>query len=234
MNKTQTGLTAALLFLVLFGTLISPVANFISSPIDPAFAAQPFPTVPPQDSNFDVPFVAPTPEEMNLEDFILLGDQVYPIGDEFLGDPDLELAGIQQDPLGQYGIATVSGSPDHRLIWITDDSGVRHNLIVHKDDPLYKGENGFLQHYEDYKSDLLKMGASMGVALTGAGTLIGLGLAGCLPSAGVGCAIAIVGGGVTVLGGLLGEVYFGFFEVRPAKDAMESIFGIIDENRGSR
>jgi len=234
MNRTQTGLTIALVFFVLFGTFLSPASEFLASPVEPALAAQPFPTVPPQDSDFGVPFVAPPPEEINLEDFILLGDQVYPIGDQFYGEPDIQLAGIQTDIFGNYGVATISGSPDHRLIWINDPDGVRRNLIVHKDDPLYSGENGFLEHYKDYKDDVLKMGAAMGVGLGGAATIVGLGLAGCVPSAGIGCGVALVGGVVSFLGGLFGEVYFGFFEVRPAQDAMDSVFLAIDANRGSQ
>jgi hypothetical protein len=82
-------------------------------------------------------------------------------------------------------------------------------LIVHKDDTLYSGENGFLQHYEDYKDDLALAGGSVGFGLTGAATLMGLGLAGCLPSAGVGCMVGIVGASVTMLGGIIGGAYLG-------------------------
>ncbi len=225
---------AALVIVVLLGTLANPFAATLVSPIEPAFAAQLFPTVRPQEPDFDVPITGETPEGINLENFLLVGDEVFPIGDEFLGEPEIRLAGVQQDLLGRYGIATVSDSPDHRLIWITDNSGVRHNMIVHKDDPLYSGENGFLQHYNDYKSDLVKMGASMGIGVGGATTIIGLGLAGCVPSAGIGCAVAAIGGTVSILGGFFGELYFGLFEVKPAKAAMSSVFETIDANRGSQ
>lgn len=234
MTRLKTQITAALLLVVVLSGVVNPFAGAQSASTNLALAAQPFPTVVPPDTDFDDPFTGDTPEGFDLENFLLIGEEVYPFGDEFLGEPEFDLAGIQQDPLGRYGVATISDSPDHRLLWITDDSSVRHNLIVHKDDPLYSGENGFLQHYDDYKDDLLKMGGAMGVGMTGAATLMGLGLAGCVPSAGVGCAIAIVGAGVSILGGFLGETYFGIFEVGPAMDAMSSLFETIDANRGSQ
>ena len=63
---------------------------------------------------------------------------------------------------------------------------------------------------------------------------MGLGFAGCVPSVGIGCAIAIVGGFVSLLGGRAGQAYFGFFEVQPALAAMDSLFRMTDANRGSQ
>jgi hypothetical protein len=131
------------------------------------------------------------------------------------------------------GIATIFEQPDYRLIWYTDDSGARHYIIVHKDDALYSDENGFLEHFNDYLNDVGNMGKAIGAGLTGAGTLMGLGLAGCVPSAGVGCIVGIVGGFVAMLGGIVGEAYFSYFEVRPAIEALRSILQMIDANRGA-
>ena len=233
-KRYRSELAGIFLVLVGLGTLTNPFARLQPANSSEAYAAQPFTTVVPVQPDFDDPFTEEVPQPVDLENFLLVGDLAFPIGDEFLGEPDMELAGIQQDPLGRYGLATISESPDYRLIWTTDRSGQRHNIIVHKDDPLYSGENGFLEHYDDYSGDLLKMGGSMGVGITGAATLAGLGFAGCVPSLGAGCVVAIVGASVSLLGGLLGEAYFGFFEVQPAMDAMDSLFSTIDSNRGSQ
>ena len=57
---------------------------------------------------------------------------------------------------------------------------------------------------------------------------MGLGFDGCVPTVGIGCAIAIVGGFVSLLGGMAGQAYFGFFEVQPALAAMDSLFRMTD------
>lgn len=234
MNHRKAILTPGLVVLASLGVLATPLADTSTTHPYLDFAAQPFSTLVPREPDLDEPFTQPAPEGIDLSNYLLVGDLAFPIGDQFLGEPEMRLAGIQQDPLGNFGVATISESPDHRLIWVTDSSGVRHNIIVHKDDPLYSGENGFLEHYDDYKGDLLKMGGSMGVGMTGAATLMGLGLAGCVPSAGLTCAVGVVGASVSLLGGFLGEVYFGVFEVRPAAEAMSSLFETIDSNRGSQ
>jgi hypothetical protein len=60
------------------------------------------------------------PEE--LDDYILIGDKLYRIGDEFLDDTGIERGPTTKDTFGWYGYATIESSPDHRLLWYTDSS----------------------------------------------------------------------------------------------------------------
>ena len=138
-NQNGRKLAAGILVVVMLGNLAGPIAGAWVAPVSRAYAAQPFPTVVPQQSDFENPFPEEAPEPVDFANYLLNGDLAFPFGDEFLGEPEMKLAGIQQDLLGRYGMATISESPDHRLIWVTDESGVRHNLIVHEDVPLYVG-----------------------------------------------------------------------------------------------
>jgi len=176
---------------------------------------------------------APTPTPFVSPDEVPVGTDSCPVGDEFLDASGLALAGVQSDPTGRYGIATVMYQPDYRLIWYTDESGVRHYLIVHRDDPLYSGENGFLQHFNQYMAAIRGENASLTSGGTGAGTIMGLGLAGCLPSVGWGCVVGLVGGTVVMLGGISGSLYFAIFEVRPEREALNTMFQTIEANRGT-
>ena len=99
------------------------------------------------------------------------------------------------------------------------------------DDVLYAGENGYLQHFEAYLSNLDKMHASGAAGVGGAAMLVGLGLAGCAPSVGAGCIVGAVGGVLSLIGGLIGETYYYHSGVKPEMEALKSLFQTIDSNR---
>jgi hypothetical protein len=56
------------------------------------------------------------PIATGFEDYILIGDQAFPIGDEFLDASGIPLGPVTQDYFGWYGYATIEGHPDLRLI----------------------------------------------------------------------------------------------------------------------
>lgn len=107
-----------------------------------AYAAQPFPTVPPVNPDFEDPFEEAEPTAPEFEDFVLIGDHAYPIGDEFMDADHIPLGPVTQDFFGWHGYATIKGHPDLRLIWHTDSLGRQHNLIMEVGDPLFAGNPG--------------------------------------------------------------------------------------------
>ena len=99
------------------------------------------------------------------------------------------------------------------------------------DDVLYEGENGFLQHFEAFLTNLDKMYASGAAGVARAAMVVGLGLAGCAPSVGAGCIVGAVGGVLSLIGGLIGETYYYHSGVKPEMEALISLFDTIDTNR---
>lgn len=171
--------------------------------------------------------VTPIPTA-DLTGSLSIGSAYYPIGDLFHDASGLRLSAEKSDVYGRFGLATLIDRPEYGLIWYRESISVTHYLIIKMDDVLYEGENGFLQHFEAFLANLDKMHAS---GAAGAATLVGLGLAGCAPSVGAGCIVGAVGGVVSLIGGLIGEVYYYLAGVKPEMDALISLFQTIDINR---
>ena len=247
---------AGLIVMIAVSLFVCPLATGLTTGPSSAGDMRQFGTVRPQAATFTVPVPGETPQATLLgrletpspettdgassgatKPIISLGSIVirsrpYAVGDEFSDASGIRLSGVHSDTLENYGYATIFDDTDYRLLWYTDRSGAKHYMILHKDDDLYRGENGFKELFDDYTAAAFKMHASVGVALSGSATLMGLGLAGCVPSAGVGCIVAGVGAAVTGLGGILAEFYFGIFEVGPATEALVTTFQAADANRG--
>ncbi|OGO18905.1 MAG: hypothetical protein A2Z14_11170 [Chloroflexi bacterium RBG_16_48_8] len=155
----------------------------------------------------------------------------FPIGDIFHDAIGLRLSAERSDVYGRFGLATIQDHPEYQLIGYRGSISVTHYLIIKMNDVLYEGENGFLQHFEAFLSNLDKMHASGAAGVTGAATLVGLGLAGCAPSLRAGCIVGAVGGVISLIGGLIGEAYYYHSGVKPEMEALISLFQTIDLNR---
>lgn len=163
---------------------------------------------------------------------LLIGGQVYSIGDDPGDVSGIELAATEQTVFGVYGYGVIKENPDYRLLWIEDENGVRQHMIVHKDDPLFAGDDGFRQHVDDLESGLVKAATSKGVALGAATTLLATGLGACIPTAGTTCLMGAIGAGATALGALVADGYFTYSVVLPALDNLRADLEVIDLNRG--
>jgi hypothetical protein len=168
---------------------------------------------------------------IDLSGYLSIGSSKYPIGDIFHDASGLRLSAERSDVYGRFGLATLHDDPEYRLIWYRESVTVTHYLIIKSDDVLYEGENGFLQHFEAFLSNLDKMHASGAAGVAGAATVVGLGLAGCAPSVGAGCIVGAVGGVLSLIGGLIGETYYYHKGVKPEMEALISLFDTIDTNR---
>ncbi|MCH8339860.1 MAG: hypothetical protein IH858_13615 [Chloroflexi bacterium] len=202
-----------------------------------AHAGQQFPTVVPVDPGFDEPFDESAPIATGFENYILIGDQAFPVGEEFLDASGIPLGPVIKDYFGWYGYATIEGHPDLRLIWYTDISGQKHHLIVSVTDPLFAGNPGVDNGdgFEDYVGQLIKAEDAAALSLGGIGSFaagaVYAELAVCGPSAGAGCVAAVVTAVVGVVGAAISFVYHTIFKVLPAERNVVEQFDVIDEAR---
>ena len=171
------------------------------------------------------------PDEEPLPKILIIDGHVFHVGEMFYDAEGLRIAGITQDVFGKYGYATLMDHPEFRLLWHRDNINQTSYIIVHANDYLYDGDNGFLQHFENYQAGLRHRRNSFAAGLTGAGAIAGVGFVACLPSAGTTCILAGVGGIGSLLGGVAGEAFYHFTEVKPSEAGMISMMETIDINR---
>lgn len=163
---------------------------------------------------------------------LIIDGEVYLIGDEIIDASRMTLGATEEAPLGGYGYGVISDNPAYRLIWVVDEDGTRRNMIVHENDPLFSGDDGFRKHLEDYEAGAFKAASATGIGLSGAVPIVVAGLGLCVPSVGTTCLIGAVGGLATMIGGVVGEFYFTFAEAMPALRNMRADIAVIEANRG--
>ncbi|MFV2045191.1 MAG: hypothetical protein ACC700_18405 [Anaerolineales bacterium] len=255
MKWYQRRINAALLGLIIAVLFANPLVRSVS-PANYAFAAQQFGTVRPQDPDFENVFTATPPasgeidtlgplEASNLgeippdelDDYILIGDKLYRIGDEFLDDSGITRGPTTKDTFGWYGYATIATHPEYKLIWYTDLSGQKHYMIVRADDELFAGtpgvDNG--DGFEDYVGQLqdaeAAIAASAGIFGGGLGGLILAQIALCGPTAGATCVSGLITAAVAMVGAGLTGLYNYVFKMLPAEKNIFKQFELMDANR---
>jgi hypothetical protein len=171
-------------------------------------------------------------DEYALAGDLLINGQAYPIGDELDNVEDIPLGATEESSYGQYGYAVIRDNPEYRLLWVTSEDGERHHVIVHENDPLFAGEDGFRKHLDDLQEGMTGLTTAAVPVLTAGGTLIAIGLGACAPTAGGGCALALAGAVITGIASLGAEAYFRLAVVDPAIDNLTADFETIAPNRG--
>ncbi len=255
MKRYQRRISASLLGLIIVVLLANPLVKSVT-PANYAFAAQQFGTVRPQEPDFDNVFTATPPtggefdtlgplEASNLDeippdeldDYILIGDKLYRIGDEFLDDSGIPKGPTTKDAFGWYGYTTIKTNPDHKLIWYTDAGGQKHYMIVRADDELFAGtpgvDNG--DGFEDYVGQLQDaesaIAASASIYGGGLGGLILAQIALCGPTGGATCVSALITAGIAMVGAALSGLYNYVFKMLPAERNIAEQFELIEANR---
>jgi hypothetical protein len=255
MKRHQSSLSAAFIGLIVLVLFMNPVAKSLA-PASYAYAAQPFTTVQPQDSDFENVFTATPPTSGDfdaiepldasnldeippdeLDDYILIGDKLYRVGDEFLNDSGIQRGPSTQDTFGWYGYATIKTHPDHRLIWYTDADGQKHYMIMRADDELFAGtpnvDNG--DGFEDYIGQIRDaenaIAASSSIFGGGLGGLIIAQIALCGPTGGATCVTGLITAAVTMIGAGLAGLYNYIFKMLPAERNIIDQFELIEANR---
>ena len=163
---------------------------------------------------------------------LLIGGKVYSIGDEIENADDIELGATETAPLNGHGYGVIRDRPDYRLMWVTGDDGIKRHVIIHKNDPLFKGDDGFSRHIEDVQEGMEALAVAAVPVMTGGLTLIAIGMGACGLTAGGGCALAAAGALIASIGGLAAEAYIRLTVVDPALDNVIADFGVITANRG--
>ncbi len=163
---------------------------------------------------------------------LLIGGKVYPIGDVIENGDEIALGAVETAPLNGHGYGVIQDNPDYRLVWVTREDGTRKSVIVHKNDPLFRGEDGFSQHISDVQKGMEALGAAAIPVVTGGLTLIAIGLGACGATAGAGCLMAAAGAAVASLGGIAAEAYIRATQVDPALRNVIADLDVIAQNRG--
>ena len=255
MKRYQRRISASLLGLIIVVLFANPLVRS-ATPANYAYAAQQFGTVRPQEPDFENVFIATPPAsgefdtlgpleasdldeipQDELDDYILIGDKLYRIGDEFLDDSGIPKGPTTKDSFGWYGYATIKTHPDHKLIWYTDADGQKHYMIVRADDELFAGtpgvDNG--DGFEDYVGQLqdaeTAIVASASIYGGGLGGLILAQIALCGPTGGATCVSALITAGIAMIGAALSGLYNYVFKMLPAEKNIAEQFELIEANR---
>lgn len=249
MPLNRSLLRKMILVLAVLSFLACPLASSSLLSVGYAQSSQPFATVPPQQSEFDTVFTAtppPTPgikavdgsviDLQDLENYVLLGDSAYPIGDEFLDASGIPLGPVTEDYLGWYGYATIEDRPDLRLLWYTDTAGVKHYVITEVTSNLFAGNPGIEpgDGFDDYIKQMTdienNMVASLGGYGAGLAAFVLAQMLACGPTAGTTCVTGTITGILGMIGGFAGFAYYGFFRLLPAERNVIRQFHLIDES----
>jgi len=171
-------------------------------------------------------------DEYALASDLLINGQAYPIGDELASADGIPLGAIEEGSYGNYGYAVVRDHPEYRLLWVASEDGERHHIIVHENDPLFAGEDGFRKHLDDLQERMTGLTTAAVPVVTAGGTLVAIGLGACAPTAGGGCVAALAGALITGIVSLGAEAYFRLAVVDPAIRNLAADFETIAPNRG--
>ena len=129
-----------------------------------------FTATPPQAQGFET--LGPTDDPLaglDLENYVLIGENVYPIGDEFTDASGIPRGPVTEDHFGWYGYATIATNPDLRLLWYTDAGGTKHYLVSKVSDPLFAGNPGVDpgDGFDDYVDQLVQAENALALSLGG-------------------------------------------------------------------
>ena len=207
-----------------FGT-VAPINATFETPIG---ALSPVPT--------PLPTLGPTGSSIFVEgNWLIVGSERYPIGDEFLDASELPIGASTKSHLGDFGYADITNIEDYKLLWMTDDKGVKHYIIVDVTDHLFIGHEGVKDGFIHYLDNLIDAENKIIWAMGGAiGGLVGATIAqflACLPTAGATCITAIataVGGGIV---SMLTLGYQTIFKYIPAMNNLIDQFDAINTLR---
>jgi len=255
MRSSSTGIRKTILVTASIGLLMSPLAFAPASgrqfayeqdlrvqiTFEPSlsvlemtsFAPTAFPATVPPPAPFPTPVMVPIEDdEYALAGDLLINGQAYPIGDELDNAEGIPLGATEEASFGEYGYAVIQDHPDYRLLWVTDENDQRRHIIVHANDPLFAGEDGYRKHLEDLQAGMTTLTTAAVPVVTAGGTLIAIGLGVCAPTAGGGCALAFAGAVITGLVSLGAEAYIRLGVVDPAIDNLRADLETIAPNRG--
>lgn len=198
-----------------------------------AFAQTAFPATVPPPTPFPTPVMVPIEnDEYAVAGDLLIDGRTYPIGDEISSAEDIPLGAVESDPFNDYGYAVIRDQPDYRLLWMTSEDGERHHIIVHKNDPLFAGDDGFSEHVDDLQAGMAGLVTTAAPVATAGAMIVGIGLGLCAPTAGSGCALALGGAVITAVVGIGVEAFFRLGVVDPAIRNIKADFTTIAPNRG--
>jgi hypothetical protein len=171
---------------------------------------------------------------LDLENYLLIGQNVYPIGDEFTDASGIPLGPVTEDHFGWYGYATIATNPDLRLLWYTDAAGTKHYLISKVSDPLFAGNPGVSpgDGFDDYVDQLVQAENALAISLggwaSGAAGLLVAQFALCGPTAGTTCVTAALTAVAALVGGGISFMYHYIFKAIPAERNVIRQFSVID------
>jgi hypothetical protein len=257
MKRTKSTARLGILVVLVITVPICPMAASIVAANNQAFAAE---SQPPIQISFEpsiapleltaiaateiadtilVPTAVPDPIMVESQDDqyavagdLLIGGEAYAIGDEIEDAENIELGATETAPLNGHGYGVIKENPDYRLIWVTGEDGAKRHVIVHKNDPLFKGEDGFSNHIEDVQDGMEALAAAAVPVVTGGLTLVAIGLGACGLTAGGGCVMAAAGALIASIGGIAAEAYIRATVVDPALDNVQADLAVITDNRG--
>lgn len=164
---------------------------------------------------------------------ITIGTHSYPIGDGFLDGSDIPQGAVEQSLFGEYGYATIlaQGADEYRLIWITDNDGVKHYMIVKEDDNLFNETDGFTEQLEKLTDNEEKVLEAIGLEFGGIGGLIVGEFVICPITGGAGCIVGLVTAFGAVIGGVVRGIWLIFHEWLPSMTNVVRGFESIEISR---
>ena len=164
---------------------------------------------------------------------ITIGSHSYPIGDGFLDASDIPQGVVEQSLFGEYGYATIlaQGADEYRLIWITDNDGVKHYIIVKQDDDLFSGTDGFTDQLETVTDNEDKVLEAIGLEFGGIGGLIAGEFVICPITGGAGCIVGLITAFGAVIGGFVRGIWLIFHDWMPSMKNVVRAFESIEISR---
>lgn len=249
MSENQQGICrAGLIVLVAISLVLCSLSGGISQGTAAPALSTPFQTLPPVNATLATPIGQATPGPTPIPtiglpgsivyiegDKLVVGSDTYPIGDDFSDASGIPLGASTTSLVGDFGYAAIKGIEDFLILWITDDKGNKHYIIVSASDPLFVGhkdvKDGFI-HYLEFLKDA-ENGIMWGMGGAGGG-LIGATVAQlvlCAPTAGATCLSAIATAFVGGIAGLVKLAYHFIFDYLPQMHNLREQFEAIDTLR---
>jgi hypothetical protein len=241
MHKHKTIYQSAFIVLLAFTIMVCPLATGITSQKQYVYAQGPQFTPSVATVEFDetitpVPFEPFDPLFQTATvsgNFITIGDFTYQIGARFTDASDIKLGSTHKNFLFNFfGHATIlaQGASEYRLIWTIDVDFTKQFMITKVDNPLFDGQNGFLENFVWLTEEEDKLKATVGTGLGAAGTVIAVDLGLCPATAGGGCAKAAFVAFLAGIGASVVTIWFFFNDILPAMSNVNDAFVNLEIN----
>ncbi len=173
-------------------------------------------------------------DELELPDIFVEGNVLvyngkpYPIGDAFTDGEEIPTGPEITDRTGLYGYAAIEGVPGYVLLWYIDGNGKKQYLVTTDDDERLTGPLGFDKMVRNLKEAQDRFVTAVGGGAGFALTAIAIQLAACGPTAGVGCATAVVTAIVAAIGATITALGLIIFDLIPAFNNVAKAFRGVD------